>query len=111
MVSNAPSVPGCSKRGKGKTVSAQEWEIILNVAEYLKKEFENGNKLIFKANVFIAKTAAATGFGQRSITKIKQAGRLHESYAKTNALTVAFGKVNIFDLVIFLKIPFDKEKT
>ena len=45
---------------------------------------------MFKASAVIANTAAATVFGQRSITKIMQAGRVPESRGKTNASTIAF---------------------
>ena len=110
MASNTPPLPGGSKRSKGKPISSQEQQIILNVGEYFKKEWENGNKPMLRANAVIAKTAAATKFGLGSVTKILQAGKVIERrrITITRASAVPVVKLDSFDLGVIQPNVFGK---
>ena len=65
--------PGCSKRKRGKSVSVEEQQIILNVAKYFQEERKSGNKPQIRAGAVIAKTAAATGVSKTSLRKVVSA--------------------------------------
>ena len=69
-------LPGCSKRKSGKSISVEEQQIIPNVAKYFQEESKSGNKLQFRAEAVMAKTAATTGVSKNSVRKIVSAGKV-----------------------------------
>ena len=90
-------LPECSKRKSGESISAEEQQIILNVAKYFQEESKSGNKPQFRAGAVIAKTAAATGVSKNSVRKIVSAGKARKA-------KVRFGKLDNFDVGVIRRI-------
>ena len=94
--------PGCFKRKIGKSISVEEQQIILNVANF-QEESKSGNKPQFRAGAVIAKTAAATGVSKNSVKKIVSAGKVIDE-GKTRKAKVPFGKLDNFDVDVIRRI-------
>ena len=91
------------KRKRGKSISLEEQQIILNVAKYFQEESKSGNKPQFRAGPVIAKTDAATGVSKNSVRKIVSAGKVIDE-GKTRKAKVRFGKLDNFDVDVIRRI-------
>ena len=103
MVDIISPLPGCSKRKRGKSISVEDQQIILNVAKSFQEESKSGDKPQCRAGAVMARTAPATGVGKTSVRKIVSAGKFIDE-GKTHKAKLQFRKLHNFDLGVVRRI-------